>query len=135
MIKRERYPRLSDCIGKVAIVRNGNRYLILNHYSFGIVLVGQREGDITLPATNFDDKLKNRNDEYFDIMEIRPITSYRDLTDITSNGPVVVDQDPWLKGGSVWKRDEVETLELTIKEIERLVGCPVKIVKEKEGNE
>lgn len=119
------YPKLQDSISKIAVLRNGDRYLILKHCAFGIILVPQNSHRFTLPADKYNDKLEHKYNKELDIMKILPITSFS-LSVITVDNPNldVIDLD--LGQFPDWERSETEKYEIMIE----VSGKPI-IIKSK----
>lgn len=110
--------------GMIVILRNEQEYMVMlnstHNYSIGHndVLVGLGHNWLTLRDYNKNMLLESDNE--YDIMEVYKVTHPYAFTDFN------YEKD---KRILLWKREEVEIKKMTIEDIEKLVGCKVKIVK------
>ena len=114
-------PTFEDMVGKVVEVRNGIRYLGVKTEQDGIILV-RKEGFISTEYR--DEKLCSKLDKGYDIMKVYEPKYCGTFTSVLNSASTVI-----------WERDEVketekeEVKEMTVADVEKLVGSRVKIVK------
>lgn len=100
---------LADLKEKMIIeTRDGNRYMYLNNIGVG------KDTYLTFVYTRSD--LTNTLSKDFDIVKVYTSEAIGSFTWLLQN-----------PGKLIWEREKVK--EMTVAEIEKLVGCKVKIVK------
>ena len=110
------FPTLEEIVGKVVELRNGNRYIVISNGS--IINLSRLETWYSNASRDYDTELKNRGGlgEDFDIMKILEPADGTLENMIKKSRKVI------------WERT-TEPKELTVAEIEKLLGYPIKIVK------
>ena len=109
-------PTFEELVGKIVEVRNGQRYLGVKTTVDGIIFAG-----ITgwFAAEDRGEDLLSKYRKDFDIMKVYEPSYASRLSGIFDN-----------IGSPIWERKEVEEVkEMTIADVEKLVGCKVKVVK------
>lgn len=109
-------PTFEELVGKVVEIRNGQRYLCVKTTIDGIIFTGIT-GWFAAEDRGADLLSTYRKD--FDIMKVYEPSYASRLSGIFDN-----------IGSPIWERKEVEEVkEMTIADVEKLVGCKVKVVK------
>ena len=103
--------------GMIATTRNGDSYIVMRDFGkVGDILAGLSDSDNILNSyielSNYEQDLKHKKSRGCDIMSV--YSSYPQSIDIARS--------------LLWKRKEYK--EVTMKEIEEMFGCKVKIVGE-----
>lgn len=114
MYKTDVIPKLNDLVGNVIELRNGNRYLVLKKED-GFIFGTRQEGKIYITG-DYDSNLKDiKVSSSWDIMKVYA-PSYDTIPRLLNASSTVI-----------WERKEIK--EMTVADVEKLVGCSVKIVK------
>ena len=118
MIEIEQYiPTFEELVGKVVEIRDGRRYLGVKTTNEGIIFTGIAGW---FAAKDRGADLLSKYGKELDIMKV-----YEPKYGYYFSG--VLDSENTL----IWERKEVEEVkEMTIADVEKLVGCKVKVVKD-----
>lgn len=110
-------PTYEDLIGKVVETRNGKRYLCIKAEEDGITFFNN---SCHLLASDRGADLLSKVDKDFDIMKVYEPKYGKSLNSALNRASTII-----------WERIEEEKIkEMTVAEIEKLVGSKVKIIKE-----
>lgn len=112
-------PTKESLIGEIIVTRNLNEYLVLKTHSGTIFGLNINDTNFYINLNTFDHELRSGTNNEFDIMSVH------EVDDITT-----FDNLYKVKKKTTWKRPEEKVKEMTMAEIESLVGCKVKIIKE-----
>lgn len=112
-------PTKESLVGKIIVTRNLNEYLVVKTHSGTIFGLNINDTNFYISLNIFDHELRSGINNEFDVMSIHEID---DVTTFDSLYKV--------KKKTIWERLEEKVKEMTMADIEALVGCKVKIVKE-----
>lgn len=104
-------PKIEELIGKVIETRNGYRYLVVGNKDN---VFGTRDLGYVIISGQYTDDLKSNYNSSFDINKVLSAKTFK-LSDCIANSEHII-----------WERKE--TKEMTVSDVEKLVGCKVKIV-------
>lgn len=112
-------PTKESLVGKIIVTRNLNEYLVLKTHSGSIFGININDGGFYIGLNTFDHELHCDTDNEFDIMSVHEIDNVATFNSLYK-----------VKKKTIWERPAEKVKEMTMADIEALVGCKVKIVKE-----
>ena len=104
-------PKIEELIGKVIETRNGYRYLVVGNKDN---VFGTRDLGYVIISGQYTDDLKSNYNSSFDINKVLSAKTFK-LSNCIANSEHII-----------WERKEIK--EMTVSDVEKLVGCKVKIV-------
>lgn len=112
-------PTIDELLGNVIELRNGDKFLVVKREN-KIIGLSKNIYGITITGC-FNDELQEICNSNLDIMKVYTINNY---FYVNLNNCFDVDRLT-----IIWDRDENQVKEMTVADVEKLVGCTVKIVK------